>query len=102
MGGYLGIGLAVWLGLSTLWELGERIKLGKIPFSESFRRLKRQPRASWGMTIAHFGLAIGIAGMTGAGNWKVESIQVMQAGDRQEVAGYTYVFNGSKLCAARR
>jgi len=95
-GGYLGIGLAVWLGLSTLWELGERIKLGKIPFSESFRRLKRQPRASWGMTIAHFGLAVGIAGMTGAGNWKVESIQVMQEGDRQEVAGYTYVFNGVK------
>jgi cytochrome c-type biogenesis protein CcmF len=92
-GGYLGMGLAVWLGTGTLWDLAERIRLGKTSFGESMKRLKRQPRSTWGMTIAHFGLAIGIAGMTGAGNWKVEKIQTMSFGDSVEVAGYTYRFD---------
>ncbi len=93
-GGYLGMGLATWLGLGTLWDVGERIKLGRTSFGDSMKRLKRQPRSTWGMTIAHFGLAITIAGMTGAGNWKVEEIQVMNFGDKLDVAGYTYTFEG--------
>ncbi len=95
-GGMLGMGLAVWLGTGTLVDLAERIKLGKTGLGDSLKRLKRQPRATWGMTIAHFGLAIVIAGMTGAGNWKVEKIQVMNFGDTVEVGGYTYRFDSVK------
>ncbi|WP_135080777.1 heme lyase CcmF/NrfE family subunit [Terasakiella sp. SH-1] len=93
-GGYLGMGLATWLATGVLWDVADRIKLGKIPFADSMKRLKRQPRSTWGMTIAHFGLAVTIAGMTGAGNWKVEKIQVMNFGDKLDVAGYTYTFEG--------
>ena len=93
-GGYLGMGLATWLGVGTLWDLAERVKLGRIPFGDSISRMRKQPRSSWGMTVAHLGLAVIIAGMTGAGNWKVESIQVMQFGDKLDVAGYTYTFEG--------
>jgi cytochrome c-type biogenesis protein CcmF len=91
-GGYFGMGLATWLAVGTLYDLAERIKLARVPFGDSLKRLLRQPRSTWGMTIAHFGLAITIAGMTGAGNWKVESIQVMQFGDTVDIAGYSYTF----------
>jgi cytochrome c-type biogenesis protein CcmF len=93
-GGYLGMGLATWLALGTLWDIAERIKLGRTSLGQSLKRLARQPRATWGMTIAHLGLAIAIAGMTGAGNWKVEKIQVMNFGDQLDVSGYTYTFEG--------
>ncbi len=85
-----GIGLSIWLLMSTLSELASRIHLGKVPFAESWRRLKRQPRASWGMTLAHGGLAIAIAGMTASSAWTVESIQTMKPGDTVNVAGFDF------------
>jgi cytochrome c-type biogenesis protein CcmF len=54
------------------------------------KHLFRQTRASWGMTLAHAGLAIIIAGITASSSWKVESIQVMKFGDQVNVAGYNY------------
>jgi len=92
----LGLGLAVWLFVATFVELAERIKLFKEPIGSSFARLLRQPRASWGMTLAHLGMAIVIAGMAGAGGWKVESIQVMTPGETVNVAGYDYKFIGAR------
>jgi len=93
--GVIGIGIALWLFLGTLIELAERVHLFKAPIGESMQRLLRQPRASWGMTLAHAGLAIAIAGMAGAGGWKVESIQVMKPGETVQVAGYDFAFKGA-------
>ncbi|MEQ8195704.1 MAG: heme lyase CcmF/NrfE family subunit [Rhodospirillales bacterium] len=92
--GLLGIALAVWLFTGTLVQLGERVHLFRVPLGESLRRLARTPRAALGMTLAHAGLAITIAGITGAGVWKVESIQTMKPGDTVTVAGYAYTFKG--------
>ena len=88
-----GIALAIWLFVATLIELAGRVKLFRVPFSNSIKRLLRQPRASWGMTLAHAGLAIAIAGMTASSAWRVEKIQVMKFGDSVDVAGYTYTLN---------
>ena len=92
----LGLALAVWIFVATLVELAERIKLFRAPLGDSFARLLRQPRASWGMTMAHLGMAIAIAGMAGAGGWKVESIQVMKPGETVSVSGYDYTFEGAR------
>ena len=94
--GIIGIGIALWLFIGTLVELAERIRLFKMPIGDSMMRLLRQPRASWGMTLAHAGLAIAIAGMAGAGGWKVESIQVMKPGETVQVAGYDFTFKGAE------
>jgi len=91
-----GIGLACWLGFGTLGEFFNRIKLFRAPMGETTKRMGAMPRASWGMTLAHVGLAIGIVGMVGASAWKVESIQVMKVGDTKEVSGFTYTFDGIK------
>jgi len=93
--GVIGIALAVWLGGGVIAEVCERIHLFKAPIAESFRRLNRMPRATWGMSFAHFGMALAIAGMSGAGGWKVESIQTMKPGETITVSGYDYRFDGA-------
>ena len=85
-----GIALAIWLFAATLTELAGRIHLFKVPVSESWRRLMRQPRASWGMTLAHAGIALGVAGMTASSAWQVEKVQAMKPGQSVEVSGYTF------------
>ena len=92
--GVIGAGLAAWLFVGTCTELAGRVRLFQGPFGESLNRLRRTPRAAWGMTCAHLGLAIAIAGMTGAGAWRTESIQAMKPGDTVTVAGYSFEFGG--------
>jgi len=94
--GVIGIALAVWLGASTLAELAGRIHLFRAGPAETLRRLGRVPRATWGMTLGHFGLALAIAGMTGAASWKVESIQAMKPGEMVNVGGYEFTFDGAQ------
>ena len=94
--GAMGIGIAVWLGASVLVEFGERIGFGRVSLSDSVKRASGLPRAAWGRTLAHFGLAVTVAGVTGAGLWQVESIQIMRPGDKVEVSGYEFTFEGAE------
>ncbi len=94
--GVIGIALAVWLAAGVLAEITERVRLFKAPPAQSLRRLRRIPRATWGMSLAHFGMALVIAGMAGAGGWKEESIQSMKPGEIVHVGGYDYRFDGAR------
>jgi len=94
--GVVGMGIAVWLFVGTLIELSERVRLFKVPFSKTWAYLVRLPRATWGMTLGHLGMAIAIAGMAGAGTWSIEKTQSMKPGDSVTVSGYTYTFQGAK------
>ena len=93
--GLVGVALATWLGVGTLISFAEKIKLFRVSAIESLSRLRRTPRATLGMTMAHFGVAIAIAGITGAGAWKVESVQVMKPGEKVTVSGYEYEVKGA-------
>jgi len=90
----LGTGLSAWLVVGTLTEVAVRIRLFKTDLGNSLRRLVNIPRSSWGMTFAHAGLGIAIAGMIGSTVWKLESIQVMNIDQSVELAGYTYTLKG--------
>jgi cytochrome c-type biogenesis protein CcmF len=92
----LGMTISLWLFIATFTELAVRIKLFESPLKKSFHNLCHQPRASWGMTLAHAGLAVAIAGMTASSAWKVENIQVMNFGETIDVAGYTYTLKEVK------
>jgi len=94
--GLAGVALAAWLFVGTLVQVAEQGRLFRVPFGESLRRLRRTPRGTWGMTLAHAGLAVAIAGIVGAGAWKVESIQTMKPGETVNVAGYAYTFRGAE------
>jgi cytochrome c-type biogenesis protein CcmF len=83
-----GIGLAAWLAAGALAEFAGRIRLFAAP-AESWRRLKGLPRAAAGMTCAHLGLAILIAGVTGSSAWRLEMIGTLGVGGTLSEGGYT-------------
>jgi cytochrome c-type biogenesis protein CcmF len=91
--GVLGVALGVWLLMGTLVEYGERIGILRTP-GDAWRRARQLPRAAYGMTLAHAGLAVAILGMTGSTAWKQEQILMMRPGDTVALAGYDYRFDG--------
>jgi cytochrome c-type biogenesis protein CcmF len=52
------------------------------------RNLLRTPLTTWGMVLAHFGLAVSIAGMAAESGWSSERLAAMRAGDEAKVAGW--------------
>src|SRR6185437_950037 len=72
----LGLGLAAWVFLGVVIEWTDRIRLGRTPLAETWRRARTMPRAAHGMTLAHLGLAITVAGIT-ASAWQQERIDVV-------------------------
>ncbi|MBV9828573.1 MAG: heme lyase CcmF/NrfE family subunit [Alphaproteobacteria bacterium] len=84
-----GLGIAAWLFTATVVEWSERVRLFSEPLSTIVRRAVRLPRAAWGMTFAHAGMAITLAGITGSTAWTVESIVSGKPGQTFPIAGYT-------------
>ncbi|MEK9971491.1 MAG: cytochrome c-type biogenesis CcmF C-terminal domain-containing protein, partial [Ferrovibrio sp.] len=90
----LGLGLAAWLGIGALCELGLRLKLFAAPASETLSRARHLPRAAWGMTVAHLGVALLVMGITVSETWQVEVQQVMKPGQTVQVGPVQYRFLG--------
>jgi cytochrome c-type biogenesis protein CcmF len=59
-----------------------------VKISYSLQRALHLPRSTYGMTIAHLGMAVLVAGITGSTAWQTEKIQTMHIGDTVDVAGY--------------
>ena len=78
--GAAGVGLAVWVVAGALAEVAERIRLGRIPGAESWRRLKGLPRGAWGTTLGHVGLGLFVLGACVETGWKVETAEVLEPG----------------------
>ncbi len=90
----LAMGLAAWLFVGALTEWSGRVKLFRASPAESLRRARHLPRAAHGGALAHAGLAIAVAGMIAATNWKGEVVRVMRPGEQVALAGYVYRFEG--------
>ncbi len=89
----LGFGLAAWVAAGTLVEWSERVRLLRVPVGETWRRARHLPRASYGMTIAHLGLAVTVAGFAGSA-FEQERIAAMRPGDTVPIAAFTLEFTG--------
>ena len=83
-----GLGLAAWLFFGALAEFAGKIGVGRVPLGTVLRRAVNTPRSAWGMTVAHAGLGIVVAGVTASSAWQTERIQSMNPGDAVDVAGY--------------
>ncbi|MGY9055229.1 MAG: heme lyase CcmF/NrfE family subunit [Alphaproteobacteria bacterium] len=85
VGGVIGFGVAAWLGVGTIigW-------LARLQGSSPLRRLIGLPMEVHGMTMAHLGAAILVAGMTATSVWQAEAIRLMRPGDSVELAGYNW------------
>jgi cytochrome c-type biogenesis protein CcmF len=89
----LGLALAAWVFTGAVVEWAERVKLLRAPARESWRRAATLPRAAYGMTLAHLGLAVTVAGIA-ASAWQSERIEVVRPGDDLSLAGYVLHFEG--------
>lgn len=90
----LGLGLGAWLGIGALSEVALRVKLFAAPLSETLNRARFLPRAAWGMTVAHLGVAMLVLGITVSETWQVEVQQVMKPGEVAKVGPVEYRFLG--------
>src|SRR5438128_8887008 len=87
VGAACGLALAAWLFAATLTELAERVRLFAEPRGP-LRRAPSLPRSAWGMTLAHGGMAVAIAGITGSNDWTEERILTARPGESFAIAGY--------------
>jgi len=94
IGGAFGLMIATWLAAATIIEWVGRVKPTR---SGAWSRIVNLPRAAYGMTIAHLGMAVLIAGVSGAAAWKLERIQTMAPNESIEIAGYTMTFRGVEM-----
>jgi len=88
------MGLAAWLFVGTLVEWSDRVKLFRAPLADSWARARNLPRAAHGMTLAHAGLAVVLAGVIGSSVWKAEVVTNLKPGESVEIAGYSLLFEG--------
>ena len=78
----LGLGLAVWIFLSTLLQLKERLRASKPPL------------AVWGMHLAHLGMAVTLVGIVTVKAYESEQDVRMAPGDTVNVGNYMLRFKG--------
>ncbi len=87
----LGLWLAAWSVASAAAHARQRLMDGD---GEVLRRLTRQPRAWYGMLLAHVGVGIFIAGVTLANGYEDKRELRVDVGATQEAGGYQFTFAG--------
>ncbi|MFM9844899.1 MAG: heme lyase CcmF/NrfE family subunit [Dongiaceae bacterium] len=88
----LGLAAAAWLIVGAVAELTDRLKLFAVPLATSWNRAINLPRATYGMTLAHAGVGIVLAGIIASTIWREERILRMNPGDIVTIAGYELRF----------
>ncbi len=91
-----GLGLALWIVAATVVGARERIRNAR---GGLVARLAQQPRAWWGMTVAHLGIAVFITGVTLVKGYETERDVRMAIGDTVTVGGYAFRFAGVRDAA---
>ncbi|WP_336741541.1 heme lyase CcmF/NrfE family subunit [Aureimonas altamirensis] len=87
-----GFGLAFWIMLGSLADLGYRAGLPKAPWRVALARLKGLPRSAFGTALAHFGIGVTLLGIVAVSAFETETVTVMAPGDTVQVGGNTLRF----------
>lgn len=77
---------AFWLAVTSLLPLWQRVR--HRPGVSGLR----QPAGFYGMTLAHFGLAVFLVGVTVSSHYSVEKTVRLAPGESVPLAGYTFTF----------
>jgi cytochrome c-type biogenesis protein CcmF len=88
----LGLAGGVWVVLSAVSDIAERIKLFRGPIGDSMNRLRALPRAAFGAAFGHIGfgvMVLGIAGMTLA----TQKVIVLNPGQTTQLGGYAWTLD---------
>ena len=81
----LGLAAALWVGITTIWAYIARA-----------RSSSKMPLAFTGMTLAHLGVAMFVAGVTMVMTYEKEKDLRMEPGQTYEMSGYEFKFLGTR------
>jgi cytochrome c-type biogenesis protein CcmF len=81
--------VAVWLVTGSVAALAYRTRVGRVPLATTLRLARTTPRAFYGLVIAHAGMGITVAGITGMTSWATEKIEMLRPGESLELSGYS-------------
>jgi cytochrome c-type biogenesis protein CcmF len=87
----LGLFLACWVVLAGVSAVHRRVQVGPRPH---WRALAAQPPGWWGMLLAHFGVAVFVAGVTVVRSFQTETDLRMPPGSSVELGGRTLRLDG--------
>ena len=89
----LGITLGGWSIFAALYYLFKNLNRSDSKQS-AIQHLKKIPRATYGMTLAHIGIGIFVFGVTFVNAFEEEREIPIKVGEKVEMAGYEFRFNG--------
>jgi cytochrome c-type biogenesis protein CcmF len=87
-----GLLLATWIASSTVLNLFTRLR--DHPAPAWTQRLRAQPGSYYGMLLAHFGMAVFVAGVTVVSGYAVEKDVRMEPGDTVTMGAYVFRLDG--------
>jgi cytochrome c-type biogenesis protein CcmF len=88
-----GLALAFWVFAASFVSVKERIRNFQ---GHLGAKLAAQPRAYWGMIVAHIGVGVFIVGVTAVKGYETERDVRMDVGDTVTVGRYTFRFDGAR------
>ncbi len=88
-----GLLLGFWVAIGAIAEIVDRIRLGRIPFGQSWRRLKGLPKTAWSTALAHFGVGIAVLGIVSVSAWETEKVVSIGVGESVTLSGYEVRLN---------
>ena len=89
-----GVGLAFYVMAGAVVDLTERTGLFRMPLGIVAKRAAGLPRSTWGTAVAHFGIAVTLLGIIGAGTWGTERIVALKPSQTVSLSDYDLTFDG--------
>ena len=84
---------AAWLIVGSLAEVIERVRLFRIPVTDSWARLRGLPISTFGTTLGHAGMGVLVAGVAGMSQAS-QKVVLLHPGQSADSAGYTWTLTG--------
>ncbi len=94
--GTLGLLMAFWIVGALISHLLELVRPTGARWADVPHRLGLIPRATYGMLLAHFGVAVFCFGVAMVKSHEIERDVKMEVGDSTMLRGYTFTFRGAR------
>ena len=89
----LGVTLGAWSIASAVYYLFKNLRQAGHGV-HVFRRIRKIPHATWGMSVAHLGIGVFVLGVTFVSAFEQVRELPMQVGQSAELSGYLFQFDG--------
>src|SRR5690606_2072094 len=89
----LGVPLGLWAAGGVFSDLAHKLRIADKGLGGLGGRLRRLPRAQWGMSLAHLGVGVLILGITATSVWEKERLEIVKPGESLELAGHVFTLD---------